>query len=56
MENLEEALSYLEINENDDDISYVKIGENSKNIVVSFSSAYVDHYERKRSLLEPKFI
>ena len=56
MENLEESLSYLEINENDDDISYVKIGENSKNIVVSFSSAYVDHYERKRSLLEPKFI
>ena len=56
MKDLEEALSYLEIKEKDDEISYIKIGENSKNIIVSFSSASVDHYERKRSLLEPKFI
>ena len=55
MNTLSEALEYLKNEESNPNKSYAKIGENSNNLIVSFTSAFKNHFERKNSLLEPRY-
>lgn len=52
--NLNEATSYVEDQESTD-ISYTKIGEGSKSLIISFASNQHSGFERKTTLLEQKY-
>lgn len=52
--NYEDAIEYLNEQEKTS-IDYCKIGSGSKNLIVSFSCAYVNWYERKSSILQLKY-
>jgi hypothetical protein len=54
MNNYENAIAYIEEQEATD-ISYVKIGDNNKNLIVSFGSNGHDGFERKTSLMKLRF-
>lgn len=54
MVNYENAIAYIEKQEATN-ISYVKIGNNSKNLIVSFSGNSHDGFARKTSLMKLKY-
>ena len=54
MNNYDGALNYIEQQEATD-ISYVKVGNNSKNLIVSFASNAHEGFERKSSLMKLKY-
>tara|TARA_B100002019_G_C21137562_1_gene531471 strand:+ start:155 stop:835 length:681 start_codon:yes stop_codon:yes gene_type:complete len=54
MDNYENAIAYIEEKEATE-ISYVKIGDNSKNLIVSFASNTHTGFERKSSLMQLKY-
>jgi hypothetical protein len=54
MDNYENAIAYIETQEATN-ISYVKIGDNNKNLIVSFGSNGHDGFERKTSLMKLRF-
>ena len=54
MDNYEDAMKYIEEQEATD-ISYVKIGDNSKNLIVSFASNGHTGFDRKTSLMKLKY-
>lgn len=54
MDNYDNAIAYIEEQEATE-ISYVKIGNNSKNLIVSFASNGHGGFERKTSLMKLKF-
>lgn len=54
MDNYEDAMQYIETQEATK-ISYVKVGDNSKNLIVSFASNNHTGFERKSSLMKLKY-
>ena len=54
MVNYEDAMKYIEQQETTD-ISYVKIGNNNKKLIVNFASNQHDGFERKTSLMHLKY-
>ena len=54
MDNYDNAIAYIEEQEATE-ISYVKVGDNNKNLIVSFAGNGHDGFERKTSLMELKF-
>jgi len=54
MDNYENAIAYIEEQEATN-ISYVKVGNNSKKLIVSFASNAHDGFERKSSLMKLKY-
>ena len=54
MVNYENAIAYIETQEATD-IAYVKIGNNNKNLIVSFASNGHDGFERKTSLMKKRY-
>ena len=54
MVNYENAIAYIEKQETTD-ISYVKIGNNNKNLIVSFAGNAHEGFARKTSLMELKY-
>ena len=54
MDNYEDAMKYIETQEATN-ISYVKIGNNSKNLIVTFASNNHTGFERKTSLTKLKY-
>tara|TARA_B100001057_G_scaffold496959_1_gene599827 strand:- start:18 stop:1037 length:1020 start_codon:yes stop_codon:yes gene_type:complete len=54
MVNYEDAMKYIEEQEATD-ISYVKIGDNSKNLIVSFASNSHTGFDKKTSLMKLKY-
>jgi hypothetical protein len=57
MNNYEDAMQYINKQEATE-ISYVKVGDNNKKLIVSFSSNGTpkkDFFQRKKSLMEPKY-
>jgi len=54
MDNYENAIAYIEEQEATN-ISYVKIGNNSKNLIVSFASNNHNGFEQKTSLMKLKY-
>lgn len=54
MDNYENAIAYIQEQEATE-ISYVKVGDNRKNLIVSFASNGHDGFERKTSLMKIRF-
>ena len=54
MDNYENAMKHIEAQEATE-ISYVKVGDNSKNLIVCFASNGHDGFERKTSLMKLRF-
>jgi len=54
MDNYNNAIAYIEEQEATE-ISYVKVGDNSKNLIVSFAGNYHTGFERKTSLMKLKY-
>ena len=54
MDNYENAMKYIEQQETTE-ISYVKIGNNNKKLIVTFGSNAHDGFERKSSLMKLKY-
>lgn len=54
MDNYENEMKYIKTQEATE-ISYVKIGDNNKNLIVSFASNRHTGFERKKSLMQLKY-
>ena len=54
MDNYDNAIAYIEEQEATE-ISYVKVGDNSKNLIVSFAGNSKPYFQRKTSLMTLKY-